>query len=125
MKRFSKIAGFALVLLLSVVTSNLGIAQAEPPIVGGANADQSYSFMVSLQTPNGEHFCGGALLRPQWVVTAAHCLAGTPAAQIKVRVGSLDRTKGGESTGVTQLIPYPGYDGSSAGGDIALLRLAS
>ena len=125
MKWFSKLAGFALVLLLSVVMPNLVTAQAEPPIVGGVNADQDYSFMVSLQTLNGEHFCGGALLRPQWVVTAAHCLVETPAAQIKVRVGSLDRTRGGEATGVTQLIPYPAYDGSSAGGDIALLRLAS
>jgi secreted trypsin-like serine protease len=123
MKRFSKVI---IVVLASLVPwGGFLPAQAEPPIVGGVAADQTYSFMVSLQQKNGEHFCGGALIRSDWVVTAAHCLRGSPVGEMVARIGSIDRTRGGEVSGVVGVLAYPGYDGSRAGGDIALVHLAS
>ena len=43
-------------------------------IVGGTYATQrEFPFMVSLQTPLGDHSCGGVILTASEILTAAHC----------------------------------------------------
>ncbi|KAG5846632.1 hypothetical protein ANANG_G00117030 [Anguilla anguilla] len=44
-------------------------------IVGGCESKpHSWPWQISLRTRFHQHFCGGTLIKPQWVVTAAHCL---------------------------------------------------
>lgn len=92
-----------------------------PFIVGGHDATEEYSFIVSLQN-GGDHFCGGSLIAAEWVVTAAHCVEGSDPASVGLRIGSNDRTQGGEEAQAAEITIHPEYDGTH---DIALIKLAA
>ncbi|GAA1260830.1 serine protease [Saccharothrix xinjiangensis] len=92
--------------------------EVTPFIVGGGNATQTYSFMVSLQSTSGSHFCGGSLIKANWVATAKHCVQGRSASSIRARIGTTNRTSGGTVASGAQIVNHPSYD-------FALVRLST
>lgn len=48
---------------------------AAPRIVGGTQTNAvRYPYIASLRNSAGQHFCGGSLVAPRVVLTAAHCV---------------------------------------------------
>jgi secreted trypsin-like serine protease len=81
-------------------------------------------YQVSLFRALDGHFCGGSLIDPQWVLTAAHCIMwmNVPTG-FKVLAGTNNLVTGGQVLDVAQVYVHPQYDENTHTNDLALVRL--
>lgn len=101
-----------------------------PYVVGGVEAQPgAWPWQVALiYTYYGSdysgQFCGGTLIDPQWVLTAAHCADTNMTRNVVVALGKhkLSVTEG-ERISITEVIIHPEYDGRIGSADLALLHL--
>ncbi|KAM9367372.1 acrosin-like [Phaethornis superciliosus] len=112
---------------LRPIASRYGISR----IVGGTNAQTgSWPWIVSIQNRwkiGTGHTCGGSLITPQWVLTAAHCFDGTrDTGTWRVVIGATQLSQLGPEASVRnvrQLLLHDDYSNISMRNDIALLEL--
>lgn len=69
-----------------------------------ASADE-WPWMVSLRS--GGHLCGGAIISPTTVATAAHCVEGINANGLAVRAGTIEVDGRGQRLDVDRIIRHP------------------
>jgi len=107
---------------------------AAPQIAGGSKARAGeFPWQVALLYADEAdafeaQFCGGTLIGPDWVVTAAHCVYDRrvePAESIDVLVGTTRLGRGGRRVDVRRIVVHPRYRERSGVNDIALLQLAA
>ncbi|MET9495786.1 trypsin-like serine protease [Streptomyces sp. NPDC006552] len=105
--------------------------KATPFIIGGTQTPiSSAPWMVQLSyydsaTDEG-YFCGGALVAPNKVLTAAHCVAGldwTANGAVVAGASGLLDDAAGTVAGVWRQWNHPGYDADTVHSDIAVLTL--
>lgn len=147
--------GGAAALLLAVLVATPAVAQqtfycestegrGHARIVGGQQTSVDnwpWQVMLVLETPYGRSAgCGGSIISPRWILTAAHCLFSSTSVQVfdEVGLGELytdhhgfgfsvvygeDRPRGKSGVPADRVIPHEAYDPRGSDNDIALIRL--
>lgn len=94
-------------------------------IVGGDEASiADYPYAVYLTDSGGDQFCGGVLIGPSAVATAAHCANAMDKSSMRVVAGRQDeRTLDGVVAQVSSVWIEPGFTEPEHGADIAVLRI--
>lgn len=113
-------------LLIFTALCALGAGVAEPAgaVVGGQEADAGeWPWQVALLY-HGQIACGGSLVAPDLVLTAAHCTYGSEARDLEVLAGTIDLRSGGELRDVIAIDQHEGFDEFEVRNDIALVTLA-
>lgn len=107
-------------------------AVMRPRVLDGNGAGiAEWPFIAALVEHNQNafdgQFCGGSVIAPQIVLTAAHCVSGSTPASIDVVTGraQLSAASAGQRLTVRSILVDPSYNASSEHHDAALLVLAS
>lgn len=95
-------------------------------IIGGIEADiDNWGWAVSIRSGNS-HMCGGSLISPELVVTAAHCfLSVDTISKLSVTAGSKYLTDIKQQQSISEIFIHRNYNAERYTNDIAIIRLST
>ncbi|XP_059208094.1 transmembrane protease serine 2-like [Centropristis striata] len=109
-----------------------GRSEASPSsgIKGVTDAENgAWPWQVSLQTsdePSDQHVCGGSIISPYWILSAAHCFqhdSGPESWTVRSGDVSLSKMRLKDGNTVNKIITHQQYNQETHDNDIALLKL--
>ncbi|GAA3869644.1 serine protease [Saccharothrix violaceirubra] len=111
--------------LLPVAGVSAAAADPGATIVGGTRASTAqYPWVVYLATTSGYQYCGGTLVAPNKVLTAAHCTEDDVASSVLVVAGRDDKnSSAGTAARVTRIWIHPSFSSVTRGYDVSVLTL--
>ena len=138
---YSAICIMVVYAIAHLATGNSASAQEQNPIkqplvqaqiVGGQEADPGEWPWQAIIFP-GPFMCGGSLIHPEWIMTAAHCVHDERGnlmspQNVSALLGEHDlgSVSGNEQNrSISQIIRHPNYASQTADNDIALLKLSA
>ena len=108
------------IFILAGLLAALACPAAASAVVGGtAVKPGAYPFAAAIGDAKGSYYCGGTLIAPNVVLTAAHCLTERRVAltDLRVLIGT------GNATGVAAVALHPKFEPQSMRYDAALVIL--
>lgn len=116
---------------MSLIAAPAGAALGPRVLAGSQATSAQWPFIAALvqhgRSAFDGQFCGGSVIAPTVVVTAAHCVTGSSAGSIDVVTGraQLSASQLGQRLAVRSITVDPSYNANTEHHDAAVLRLAS
>lgn len=130
LSRAAALAGVLVLVSAGAATASMTPANDHKVIVGGTLASPTEApWAIALLNENSARptgrWCGAALVRPNKIVTAAHCMI-KPASTYRAVQGraDLNNTEAGRTSGISSIWIHPGYNRKNNQHDFAILTLA-